>query len=112
MKSRKAFNPFYVLLVIVGTAFIVSACAYGVMAYRDVAIGTAGEAAEATGLMGFMDQHGMAILGIEVLLLGLFTVGAIGTDEYWQRRLQASPASRRKASSSSTRNQTRNEHES
>lgn len=36
--------------------------------------------------MQFMDQHGMKLLVGEVLLLGLFTVGAIGTDEYWQRR--------------------------
>ena len=76
------------------------------MAYRDVAVGLNGETTDAGGLMGFMDQHGMAVLGIEVVLLGLFTVGAIGTDEYWQRRMQASPPT-----GSSSNNKARNDHE-
>ena len=86
MAKRKSFNPFYVLLVIVGIAFVVSACAFGVMAYRGVSLGRSGEPLAAGGLMAFMDQHGMILLGAQVLLLGLFTVGAIGTDEFWQRR--------------------------
>jgi hypothetical protein len=84
-EKTKSRNPFYVLLVIVGIAFVVSACAYGFMAYSDVML-IEGGPSSGSRLMQFMDQHGMKLLVGEVLLLGLFTVGAIGTDEYWQRR--------------------------
>ena len=33
-KAREPVNPFYVLLVLLGIVFLVTACAYGVMAYR------------------------------------------------------------------------------
>ena len=57
------------------------------MAYRDVSLGGIDPAADNGGLIGFMDRNGMMLLGIEVGLLGLFTIGAIGTDDYWRRRL-------------------------
>ena len=85
MKNHKFANPFYFLLIVVGVAFFVSACAYGVMAFRDVSFRGEVEPQQA-GLMAFMDRHGGKVLGAEVALLGLFTVGAIRTDEYWQRR--------------------------
>jgi hypothetical protein len=95
MVANPARNPFYVLLIVVGVAFLVTACAYGVMAFRDVATSET-EQPPGSGLMEFMDRYGMLLLGAEVILLGLFTVGAIGTDEFWQRHLQkdnsASPA--------------------
>jgi hypothetical protein len=33
-----------------------------------------------------MRRHGEAALMIELAFLAAFTFGAIGTDEYWQRR--------------------------
>jgi hypothetical protein len=88
-KAAGRTNPFYVLLVAVGIAFLVTACAYGVMAYRDVAFSAADRQIASSGLIGFIDQHGMTALAVEVGLLGLFTVGAISTDSYWQRRSAA-----------------------
>lgn len=73
------------LLVIVGLAFLISACAYGIMAYGAV-WGVERDGGSGRGLMQFMDEHGAILLGVELALLGLFTVGAIGTDEFWQRR--------------------------
>ena len=73
------------LLVLVGVAFVISACAYGVMAYGAV-WGVERDGGSGRGLMRFMDEHGAVLLGVELLLLGLCTVGAIGTDEFWQRR--------------------------
>ena len=35
-KRKQGINPFYVLLVIVGTAFVVTAFAYGLMAFNTV----------------------------------------------------------------------------
>jgi len=87
VKAKKPVNPFYVLLVVVGVAFVITSCAYGVMAYRDVSLGGSDAAVEDRGLIGFMDRHGMMLLGVEVGLLGVLTVGAIGTDDYWRRRL-------------------------
>ncbi len=84
-KTAKTSNPFYVLLVLIGVAFLISACAYGVMAYGAV-WGVERDGGSGSGLMRFMDEHGAILLGVELLLLGAFTVGAIGTDEFWQRR--------------------------
>ncbi len=88
-RVKKTINPFYILLVLVGFAFVVTACAYGMMAYRDV---TAADGVGSAGLLHLMNAHGGTILAVEVVLLGLFTVGAIGTDEFWQRRQAATNA--------------------
>jgi hypothetical protein len=82
MPQAKAANPFYALLMVVGVAFALTACAYGVMTVR----GLDPHRADEGGLVGLMDQHGLTILVVELVLLGLLTVLAIGTDEYWTRR--------------------------
>jgi hypothetical protein len=81
VKTDKITNPFYALLIPVGIAFVISASAYGVMAFRDTSRSAAGEPKEQVGLLGFMDRHGGLMLGIEVLLLGVLTTAAIGIDE-------------------------------
>jgi hypothetical protein len=86
--SRKlaAVNPFYVVLVLAGAVFCVTACAYGVMAFRDVRGGEAVAEADSRGLMGFLDRHGAALMAAEVVVLGMATVAAIWTDPFWTRR--------------------------
>lgn len=86
-KSHKSTNPFYVLLVLIGIAFFITATAFGVMTSRANSAPDGGSAEHP--LMSWMDQHGMAALGVELALLAACTVGAIGTDEYWQRRTAA-----------------------
>ena len=86
VKMDKITNPFYALLVPVGIAFVISASAYGVMAFRDTMRSTAGEPKEQAGLLGFMDRHGALVLGIEIVLLGVLTTAAIGIDEIKIRR--------------------------
>ena len=86
-RSRKFANPFYGLLLVAGIAFAVTAIAYGVMAFRDrdMAAKNAG-APDEHPLMAWMSEHGeQALLG-ELAALAVFTVGAIATDDYWQRR--------------------------
>ncbi len=87
-KKKEPFNPFYVLLVLLGIAFSITACAYGVMAWRDLR-GAVGAEAEDSALLGFLRDHGTMLLGVELVLLAVATFGAMGTDRFWQRRAEA-----------------------
>jgi hypothetical protein len=88
MARKKPFNPFYVLLVIAGAVFAVTACAYGITAmralrsHRDVAEASP----QATALTEFIDEYGNRLLVGELVVLAVATVGAISTDGYWTRR--------------------------
>jgi H+/Cl- antiporter ClcA len=86
MPQPKPINPFYSVLIVVGIVFAITACAYGVMTVRGLDPRNADEG----GLIGVMDDYGIWILVGELLLLGLLTMAAIGTDEYWTRRMEAS----------------------
>ncbi len=85
--AKKNFNPFYALLVVVGVAFCITAFAFGVMTVRGMMPAEASESSEAgTRLMTWLDQNGFKLMMIELLALAIFTVAAIGTDEYWTKR--------------------------
>ena len=96
-RSRKSANPFYVLLIIAGLSFAMTATAYVVMAFRDShsreeAIATDASAAATSDehpLMVWMRHHGDAALLTELGVLAICTVGAIGTDSYWQRQAES-----------------------
>lgn len=79
---KKIVNPFYVLVVIVGIAFTVTACAYGVMTVRglrpELSADGSGES-----LMTFLDQHGFRLMLIELGALAVFSVAAMITDSLW-----------------------------
>jgi hypothetical protein len=89
-RSQKFANPFYGLLIVVGVTFALTAVAYGVMAWREAATVRAADehssSAEKHPLTDWMSRHGNTALVIELSLLAVCTFGAIGTDEYWQRR--------------------------
>ena len=85
-RKRSAINPFYALLVVFGIAFAVTACAYSVMTLKAVRPGDAQESTGGTALLAFIDQHGGQLMGGELALLAVATVGAIATDRYWMRR--------------------------
>jgi hypothetical protein len=87
---KKSANPFYGLLIIAGIAFVVTATAYCVMAYREREVAKAAELpAPKHPLMVWMKQHGEMALVAELAVLGIGTIGAIGTDDFWQRRAKA-----------------------
>jgi hypothetical protein len=90
-RSRKFANPFYGLLLIAGIAFAMTAFAYGVMAFRDrdMAARNPGAPADEHPLMAWMSEYGEKALLGELAALAIFTVGAIATDDYWQRRDRA-----------------------
>ena len=98
-QQKKAINPFYVLLVIAGVAFALSACAYGVMAVKMLHAANPAGAAGSTqksddslnqdgNLMEFLDQHGTTLLLVEIAILAVCTFAAIATDGFWIRRAE------------------------
>jgi hypothetical protein len=91
IRSRKFANPFYGLLLVAGIAFAMTAIAFGVMAFRDrdMAGKHPGAAVDNHPLMAWMSDHGDKALLYELAALAVFTVGAIATDDYWQRRDKA-----------------------
>jgi hypothetical protein len=88
IKLRGGGNPFYALLVIAGVAFVITACAYGVMAFRQARPDSQPIAETDTSLLGILDRHGTLILGGQIVLLAVLTMGAMGTDDYWEKRAQ------------------------
>ena len=83
--SRKAKNPFYALVLLVGLAFLLTACAYTVLAFLDVR-GHGSTTAESD-LLVFLNRHGIMLFGIELAVLCVAMVAAFATEDYWQRRL-------------------------
>ncbi len=90
-KRNKATNPFYVVLMVVGVAFALTACAYGWSARLKLDPETFDRN---TAFIEVMDRYGMVSMIVELALLTVLTFLAIGTDEFWERR------SRRKAEES------------
>jgi hypothetical protein len=88
-RSKKSANPFYALLILAGLAFVITAAAYGVMAVRESRAAVDGKPVAVHPLMQWMHEHGNIALLTELAILGVCTFGAIGTDEYWQRRAAA-----------------------
>lgn len=85
-RPRRPFNPFYLLLMMVGTAFCLTACAFGVMTVRGLQpLAGAAESASSQLFMHWLDQYGFRLMLIELGILGLCTVGAMTTDTYWSR---------------------------
>jgi hypothetical protein len=84
-KSRKTDNPFYHLLIVVGVLFAITSCAYFFMTLHD-ADPKLNAATQNHPLLLFLEKHGVTALVIELAVLSLATFGAIGTDDYWERR--------------------------
>jgi hypothetical protein len=47
-------------------------------------------------LLNLLDQHGLAILGVEVLLIGIASVSAIVLDHYRGKRIARQVANKKK----------------
>lgn len=91
-KQKKVINPFYVLLLVVGVAFVITACAYGVMAVKMLdPVEVTEDARSSRDFVTFFDQHGMTLLLAEIGALAVLTFAAIATDDYWQRRAAQPP---------------------
>ena len=80
-KQKEPINPFYPVLVIVGIVFLITACAYGVMAFRGARSGPSMDGTS-NGLMVLMRHHGGKLLAGELLALALSSFAAMGLDQY------------------------------
>ena len=90
-KNKEPTNPFYIVLVVVGIVFFVTASTYFVMTMRADRFGRDARTAQpANALMRFMDEHGGKLLTGELLLLGICTIAAIASDGYWARHYERS----------------------
>jgi hypothetical protein len=84
MGARKSRNPFYLLLIPVGVVFVVTAFAYGFMAFQAVNGSPADvEANRGHPLFTWLRVHGDAAMLIEIAVLGVLTAAAIATDRWW-----------------------------
>jgi hypothetical protein len=92
----KPTNPFYIVLLIAGVMFAVTACSYVVMTInaRDVSRGGR-EDPSSKRFVEIVDRYGFAALMIELGVLAGATFGAIATDEHWTRRAERAARQRR-----------------
>jgi len=81
--SRRPINPFFPLLVVVSVVFVVTACAFGVMALRAISPAATGGHHP---LLAFLDRHGVLLLMVEVAVLAAMAILAMSTDRYWTER--------------------------
>lgn len=81
MSSSKRANPFYVLLIPVGLAFVVTCFAYGFMGFQAVNGGTAPSWARHP-LTGWLRAYGDWALVAELVGLAILTVAAMAFDSY------------------------------
>ena len=85
-RSSRFANPFYFLLLVLGTIFCVTATAYGMMAIRDVR-GDEGTISESgLWLLNWLDKSGARAMMIQLAALAVCTLAAITTDNYWMNR--------------------------
>ena len=96
-KGKEPVNPFYVLVVIFGVLFLITACGYGTMTYRAIAPG----AATPHPLMEFLDTYGVQAMAAELVLLGAVTFGAMWLDGLRTRDRQSGAGDRRESTGGS-----------
>ena len=83
MRNR---NPFYVLLIVVGIVFAITACAYAIMAIGEVRASARIEDPQPPHpLLQWVRENGDMALLVELGALALLTCAAIGTDRFWDR---------------------------
>lgn len=92
MSKKKPINPFYILLLLAGIAFAITACAYGVMTVRQLSAARVGgynfesSNAEPADFNTLVDKHGPKVMILELILLGIGTAGAIAYDQHLDKR--------------------------
>ena len=96
MVTKSYCNPFVPMLVIVGIIFVVTASAYGLMAYQVMPTNTgvqihnldqpqwAHSQWSSHPLWLWMRNHANKAILTELVALGILTAAAIGTDHLWK----------------------------
>ena len=87
MANQSYRNPFYALLIVAGTLFVVTAFAYGFMAFQSLHASPADIARhQGHPLWSWLQAYGTTAVLTELAVLGALSFSAMGTDGYWQRR--------------------------
>ena len=80
-------NPFYALLIVVGSLFAITAFAYGVMTLHAVrTVANMGPSQLQHPLLAWFKEYGSLAFLVQLGILGALTFAAIGTDSYWDRQ--------------------------
>lgn len=88
MNKKKRTNPFYVLLLVAGCAFSITACAFGAMTVRELGQSRIPRTSIDEMPQGgedfneLVDKHGLNLMVIELVILGIGTFGAIAYDQH------------------------------
>lgn len=87
MAKNKFGNPFYLLLVLAGVAFGLTALGYFIMAAMATydPVNSRDAMDRDGGLLAVMDRYGVQVMIVELVVLAAATVLAIGTDRFWMR---------------------------
>ncbi|MCH2117832.1 MAG: hypothetical protein MK161_09070 [Pirellulales bacterium] len=86
-RSQTMKNPFYALLIVVGSLFAITAFAYGVMTLHAVrTVANMGPSQLQHPLLAWFKEYGSLALLVQLGILGVLTFAAIGTDSYWDRQ--------------------------
>jgi|tagenome__1003787_1003787.scaffolds.fasta_scaffold20472530_2 hypothetical protein len=88
MVQRKPVNPFYLALVPVGVIFAITACAYCAQLVTATRVFDA-QRAQDTAFTGLLERHGTTAMVVELVVLGILTVAAIASDDFWMRRFES-----------------------
>ena len=88
MSNKKPLNPFYAVVIAAGITFCLTAACYLVLLLRTQRVDPRERFPSGSehGLLAFVDRYGDRLFIGELLILGVATVGAITTDQYWMRR--------------------------
>ena len=90
-----ARNPFYVLILFAGASFLVTAIAYGFMAFQQLHLARAFASQHASHpLVIWLREYGNQALLIELTVLVGCTIAAMATDGFWESRAAAKQARR------------------
>ena len=87
--NSKGINPFYIILVVTGILFTVTAIGFGIVVVRNVRqLSTIGDPHAGSSLLAWLDAHGVFVMIVQLVILALSTVAAITTDDFWTRRAE------------------------
>jgi hypothetical protein len=87
--TKRRRNPFYILLVPLGVAFVVTASAYYVMAFQSVNPVRDAAGNQAHPMFKWLRAHGDEAMLVELAALAVLTIAAIATDHIWGRSADA-----------------------
>ncbi|MCA9214169.1 MAG: hypothetical protein KDB27_13950 [Planctomycetales bacterium] len=87
-KKKNRTNPFYVLLVVAGVCFCLTACAFGMLMLRDMRssqdyLYDDEATSSAASFTDLVDKYAVKMMVGELIVLAIGTAGAIGTDSYF-----------------------------